>query len=212
MINNKADFIKVIPVGMLETNCSLILNPATRVLFIIDPGGEGGRILREIDSFQDVSAYKIVLTHAHFDHITAAGQVADALKLDRVYLHKNDIPLYTSPDNAYPPYFPPAQNLPMPVSEFESEPGLRILFCPGHTPGGLSYYFNELETVVAGDTLFYMGIGRTDFPGGNYKSLEDSILNQLYHLPDDTRVICGHGADTTIGFEKKNNPYVPFRK
>ena len=81
--------------------------------------------------------------------------------------------------------------------------------CPGHTPGGVSFYFKELNTVAAGDTLFYCGIGRTDFPGGNSDEITDSIRNRLYHLPDATRVIAGHGSDTTIGFEKKHNHYIP---
>ncbi|MBQ7401306.1 MAG: MBL fold metallo-hydrolase, partial [Lentisphaeria bacterium] len=95
--------IKVIPVGMLETNCVLIKNPASNILYVIDPGGEPQKILRKIDEFENVSAVRIVLTHAHFDHISGAGQVAQALNLDRVYVGKKDIPLYLSPDNAYPP-------------------------------------------------------------------------------------------------------------
>lgn len=201
--------IKVIPVGMLETNCVLIKNPASNILYVIDPGGEPQKILRKIDEFENVSAVRIVLTHAHFDHISAAGQVAQAMNLDRVYVGKKDIPLYLSPDNAYPPYFPPAENLPQPDSDFPKDEALTIIPCPGHTPGGVSFYFKELNTVAAGDTLFYCGIGRTDFPGGNYDEITDSIRNRLYHLPDETRVIAGHGSDTTIGFEKKHNHYIP---
>ena len=202
-------YIQVIPVGMLETNCVLIQNPVSNILYVIDPGGDAPKILRKIQEFQNISAYRIVLTHAHFDHISAAGQVAEALNLNRVYVGSKDIPLYKSPDNAYPPYFPPAEYLPAPDSSFPCDEGLTIIPCPGHTPGGVSFYFNELHTVAAGDTLFYCGIGRTDFPGGNYDEITDSIRNRLYHLPDDTRVIAGHGADTTIGFEKKHNHYIP---
>lgn len=203
------NFIKTIPVGMLETNCVLIKNPASGILYVIDPGGEAAKILRKIKEFEQTSECRIMLTHAHFDHITAAGEVAKALKLDHVYVGAKDIPLYLSPDNAYPPYFPPAQNLPEPLSTFPEDSGLTILPCPGHTPGGVSFYFEELKTVAAGDTLFYRGIGRTDFPGGSMEQITDSIRNTLYRLPDDTRVIAGHGADTTIGFEKKHNLYIP---
>ena len=202
-------YIQVIPVGMLETNCVLIQNPASNILYIIDPGGEAQKILRKIAEFENVTAYRIILTHAHFDHISAAGQVAEALNLDRLYVNAADIPLYLSPDNAYPPYFPAAKDLPRPDSNFPEDKGLIIIPCPGHTPGGASFYFTELHTVAAGDTLFYCGIGRTDFPGGNYEQITDSIRNRLYQLPDDTRVIAGHGSDTTIGFEKKHNYYIP---
>lgn len=208
-MSDSEQYIKVIPVGMLETNCVLILNPASRILYVIDPGGDAAKILRKIEAFEQVKEYRIVLTHAHFDHITAAGQVAQKLNLDRVYVGKNDIPLYLSPDNAYPPYFPPAQDLPEPDSAFPSDDGLTIIPCPGHTPGGVSFYFEALKTVAAGDTLFYRGIGRTDFPGGDFDQITDSIRNRLYHLPDETRVIAGHGADTTIGYEKKHNLYIP---
>lgn len=202
-------YVKVVPVGMLETNCVLIQNPASGILYVIDPGGEPAKILRKIADFENVKEYRIILTHAHFDHITAAGQVAQHLKLSKVYLGAKDIPLYLSPDNAYPPYFPPAQDLPEPDSTFPTDEGLKIIPCPGHTPGGVSFYFEQLKTVAAGDTLFYRGIGRTDFPGGNMDQITDSIRNRLYHLPDDTRVIAGHGSDTTIGYEKKHNLYIP---
>ncbi len=202
-------YIKSIPVGTLETNCVLIKNPVSNILYVIDPGGEPLKILRKIAEFGDVSAVRIFLTHAHFDHISAAGPVARNLKLDRVFVEKKDIPLYLSPDNAFPPYFPPAENLPQPDSSFPEDDGLTIIPCPGHTPGGVAFYFKDLSTVAAGDTLFYGCIGRTDFPGGNMEDITDSIRNRLYLLPDDTRVISGHGSDTTIGFEKKHNPYVP---
>ena len=85
---------------------------------------------------------------------------------------------------------------------------MRTIPCPGHSPGGSAYYFPELATVFSGDTLFLASIGRTDLPGGNEEELLDSVREGLFKLPDDTRVVPGHGPFTSIGYEKKNNPYV----
>ncbi len=200
--------ISVLPVGMIQTNCVLVNVPDSGILYIADPGGVGDRIIREARKFSGIKEVRILLTHAHFDHIYAAGEIAAEFGLDTVYLHPDDNILYSSPENCMPPYFPPAENLPKTKWFPPEDSDLQIIKSPGHTPGGVAYYFPELKTVLAGDTLFYQGIGRTDFPGGDFKTIMESIKERLFLLPDDTRVIAGHGPDTTIGFEKRNNPYL----
>ncbi len=207
-MNRNQKHITVLPVGMLQTNCVLVNPPDSSILYIVDPGGDGERIIREAKVFEGITEYRILLTHAHFDHIYAAGQVAEAFGLKKICLHPEDLPLYRSPENAMPPYFPPAENLPETGWFPPEDSNLQILKTPGHTPGGVSYYFPALQTVLAGDTLFYCGIGRTDFPGGSYEEIVKSVKECLFLLPDETLVIAGHGPDTTIGYEKRNNPYI----
>lgn len=209
MPQNEKEFIRILPVGMLETNCVLVGIPGSPVLYIVDPGADSDRILRAVRAFQDVTEYRILLTHAHFDHIGATGGIARELNIPCVFLAPQDHPIYHSPDNCMPPYVPAAEDLPE-VKPFPSAaklPGVSILPCPGHSPGGSAFYFPELQTVLSGDSLFYQSIGRTDFPGGDAQTLLRSVREQLFTLPDDTRVIPGHGPDTTIGFEKQHNPF-----
>ena len=193
-------------VGLLEVNCNLVQLPGSRILYVIDPGGDWKLIQAEAKTF-DFDEAVILFTHAHVDHIAAAGAIADALHVARAYLNPADKPIYYSKGNTIGNYIPAAENLPDTVWPPE-EPRMRTIPCPGHSPGGSAYYFPELDTVFSGDTLFFESIGRTDLPGGSEKQLLDSVHKQLFNLPDDTIVVPGHGPSTSIGFEKKNNPYV----
>ena len=197
---------KSVVVGLLEVNCCLVQLPDSRTLYIIDPGGDWKLIQAEAKTF-DFDEAVILFTHAHVDHIAAAGPVADALHITRVYLNPADLPIYNSKSNTVGNYIPAAENLPDTIWPPE-DPRFRVLPCPGHSPGGSSYYFPELAMVFSGDTLFFSSIGRVDLPGGNEDDLLDSVRKQLFILPDDTRVVPGHGPFTSIGYEKKNNPYV----
>lgn len=197
---------KTVTVGLLEVNCCLVRLPSSRTLYVIDPGGDWKLIEAEAKSF-DYDEAVILFTHAHVDHISAAGAVADALHVTKVYLNPADKPIYYSPGNTVGNYIPAAENLPDTIWPPE-DPRMLVLPCPGHSPGGAAYYFPELDTVFSGDTLFFSSIGRTDLPGGSEKQLLDSVRKQLFNLPDDTRVVPGHGPFTSIGYEKKNNPYV----
>lgn len=196
--------INFFPVGIIETNCILIQLREHSRLYIIDPGGEGDRILSRINEFQYDDAV-ILLTHAHFDHIHAAGQVARALQAP-VYLNPPDAGIYRSPLNEYPPYLTAATDLPDTVWPLE-DPEIEVIPCPGHTPGGVAYYFRNAGVVCSGDTLFYMSVGRSDFPGGDFSALMVSVRERLFHLPGNTRVLPGHGAETSISFETAHNPY-----
>lgn len=202
-----SDFpFKHITVGLLEVNCCLVQLPGSRTLYVIDPGGDWKLIQAEAKKL-DFDEAVILFTHAHVDHIAAAGPIAEALHITRVYLHPEDRFIYLSRSNTVGNYIPAAENLPDTTWPPE-DPRIRVLPCPGHSPGGVSYYFPELATVFSGDTLFFSSVGRVDLPGGDEDELLDSIRDQLFRLPDDTRVVPGHGPFTSIGYEKTHNPYV----
>ena len=197
--------IKTITVGELDENCYLVqIKPGER-LFVIDPGAEPQRIASAISVF-DTSEIVIMFTHGHFDHIGAADALVKQFGIQKCYLNSRDRELFYSPDNAWPPYIPPAKSLPQ-VDGSLSFPECEIIFTPGHTPGGVSFYFKDIPALFSGDTLFAGSVGRTDFPGGSTSDLLKSIQEKLMKLPDDTPVYPGHGPATTIGREKEVNPY-----
>lgn len=197
--------IKSVTVGELGENCYIVQTEAGGRVFVIDPGAEPERILSALTVF-DASEIVILFTHGHFDHIGAAGELVNKMGIKKCYLNSRDRELFYSKDNAWPPYIPPAENLPEVYGNM-SFPECEIIFTPGHTPGGVSFYFKQLNALFAGDTLFAGSVGRTDFPGGNTGDLIRSIQDRLMVLPDDTDVYPGHGPATTIGREKATNPY-----
>ena len=193
-------------VGMLDVNCYLVPVKESRRLYIIDPGGDAQTVIAAAKKF-DYDEAVILLTHAHVDHISAVGEVADALAVSKVYVHKNDDALYKSPNNHLQPYIPAAKNLPevtdsIPGNDFE------VIETPGHTQGGVCFYFKQIPAVFVGDTIFNNSVGRSDLPGGNHDQLISSIKNKLMTLPDDLKLYPGHGQPTTVGSEKKLNPYL----
>lgn len=202
-----APAILSVTVGVFETNCYLVYPVEKGPLYIIDPGGDAEKIIEAASHFPDPSEKMILFTHAHVDHITAAGEVASALDISDVYLHPADLVLYNSPENALVPFIPAAHDLPHvqwpPQTELFS-----IIPTPGHTPGGVCYYFESINALFSGDTLFSSSIGRTDLPGGDYDSIIKSIRSKLLPLPDDLKVFPGHGEHTTIGIERSFNPYL----
>ncbi len=204
---NTAPTILVETVGVFETNCYFVYPKKEGTLYIIDPGGDEEKLLETLATFHDVKQYQILLTHAHVDHISGAGAVAKKKGLSSVYLHPADLPLYNSPENALLPYLPPAKNLP-PAHWAPEMTDFTIITTPGHTPGGVCYYFESLNALFSGDTLFSGSVGRTDLPGGDYDSLMKSIRQKLMILPEKLAVFPGHGEQTTIGIEKSFNPYL----
>jgi hydroxyacylglutathione hydrolase len=199
---------KSIIVGPFEVNCYLAWNPGTRTCLILDPGDDADEIVEEIQTLE-LQPVGILLTHAHVDHIRGVGPVASRLDIP-VWVHPADRALYASPDNALNPWLPKAENLP-PISDVpNSLPGLEFtaIHTPGHTPGGVCYYFANSAILFSGDSLFAASVGRSDLPGGNHETLITSITSQLLGLPPETKVHCGHGPSTTIGQEKTSNPFL----
>lgn len=201
---------EVIPVGAYAANCTILWQDP-EAAWLIDPGADGDDLLQRLQELK-LKLGVVVLTHAHFDHISAVNEIVKVFPVP-VYLHEADQSIAFSPLNSmypYSPTFPPAT---LDVNKKHGDTiecgGVvaEIIHTPGHTPGGWSLYFKAEDLLVAGDTLFAGSVGRTDFPGGSSRVLSQS-LKSLTKLPPHTKVICGHGPMTTIAREIRNNPYL----
>lgn len=201
---------EVLPIGPYEANCVILWNDPEQA-WVIDPGADSEVILGFMKK-RGLKAGVVVLTHGHFDHVSAVNEILAQFPVS-VYLHPDDAAFAFSPLNAMPPYHPTAKPATLKTDKDDGDTlevgGLTATFIltPGHTPGGWCLFFEKDKVLVSGDTLFAGSVGRTDFPGGSWAALESS-LQRLKTLPDDTRVICGHGLSTTIGNEKRSNPYL----
>lgn len=200
--------IKTIPVGQLEANCYVVMDEDSAEAIIVDPGDEPDRIL-EIAEGLDVKY--IVLTHAHFDHVGAVEDIKEATDA-QIALHQADMPVYeTVQDHAgywgfnMPPLPKPDVFLNEGDEIYIGQAKLTVIHTPGHSPGSICLYSDQ-GFVLTGDTLFAGSIGRTDFPGGSYKSIRESF-RKLMGLPAGTNVLSGHGPASTIGTEKSDNMF-----
>ena len=192
--------------GELGNNCYLVPGPVTGKLYIIDPADEAHVIVEAAKKYTYNEAV-ILLTHAHVDHIQACGKVAEALGIRKLYLHEGDHKLYWSKENALLPYLPAVEDQ-IEDSPYEANEDFEVIHTPGHTPGGVCLLFKEYNTLFTGDTLFQNSIGRTDFPGGDYEDLLSSIREKLLTLDEGLKICPGHMGSSTIGAEKRSNPYL----
>ena len=205
--------IESFPVGPLQCNCTILGDSATGEAIVIDPGEEITRIHTRLTKL-GLKVMQILITHAHIDH------VGGALKLKRltgapILLNENDLPLLQMMEQQAgwlgvdtPETEAPDASLQdgMKIG-LDTVPG-HVIHTPGHTQGSVCLLFAPLNLLVAGDTLFAGSIGRTDLPGGNSRQIIDSIHSRLMVLPEETRVLPGHGGLTTIGEEKERNPFL----
>lgn len=190
-----------VPVGPLRVNCYLLAAEGAPEAAVIDPGDEAEAILaRARDEGLQVRA--VLLTHAHWDHIGAVAEVAEATGAP-VMLHRADQPLL---DAWSPRPVQPACFLDQGDEVRVGAVRLQVLHTPGHTPGGLCFLAGR--HLFTGDTLFAGAVGRWDFPGGSEAALRRSLRERILVLPDDLSVHPGHGPDTTIGDERRDNPYL----
>jgi glyoxylase-like metal-dependent hydrolase (beta-lactamase superfamily II) len=204
--------IRKTQVGMTQTNCYIVGCEETQQGVVIDPGGEGERILREVERSELTIRY-VLITHAHFDHIGASAAVVEATGA-QLALHPEDKPLLESGGGAsrwglnFEPSPPP--DIELADGDVIKAGTLRfqVLHTPGHSPGGVTFYEANQGVAFDGDLLFENGVGRTDLPGGDRRTLMHSIKEVLFKLPDETVIYSGHGPKTTIGQEKRANPWV----
>lgn len=206
-------FRETFPVGPLQCNCTIFGDLAAHEAIVIDPGEEISRIHRRLTEL-GLKLTQILITHAHIDHI------GGALKLKRltgapILLNENDLPLLKMMDmqagwlgvetpETEAPDGSLADGLRVGLESFPAQ----VVHTPGHTQGSVCLYFKPLDLLVAGDTLFAGSIGRTDLPGGDGRQILQSIHHRLLVLPEKTVVLPGHGPMTTIGEEKRRNPFL----
>jgi glyoxylase-like metal-dependent hydrolase (beta-lactamase superfamily II) len=198
-------------VGPLQVNCFILADEKTKEAVVIDPGDDAQAILKIIKE-KDLKVKYIVNTHAHFDHVGANKAIKEATGAE-LLLHEADAPLLAAAANqsrsfGMDPVSSPAADRYVKQGDVltAGEVSLKVLHTPGHTPGGISLL--EEGLVFTGDALFAGSIGRADFPGGDLLTLIRSIRTQLMTLPDNTKVFSGHGPATTIGEERRENPFL----
>ena len=207
--------IKTLPVGPIMANCFIIGCDTTRKGAIVDPGDEAGHILSTVNQLGLTISY-IINTHGHFDHVSANADVKAATNAP-ILIHKADAPMLGHLSETAATFGLRVKNSPAPDQFLEDgqkiqigEIVLEVLHTPGHTLGGVSLFDGNAHLFV-GDTLFAGSVGRTDFPGGDFGTLKRSIREKLFTLDDDVKVHAGHGPDTTVGIERRTNPFVGMR-
>lgn len=205
--------VKRLVLGIVRTNCYILYHETAKKAVVIDPAADSRRIIEELTAME-VSLQAVLLTHGHFDHMLAADSLRkeyhvpvcvlceDAKLLQSPRLNCSELFLHMSYGIGADEELADGQRL----SYLDG--ALKVIATPGHTAGSCCYYAEEEKLLFSGDTLFQGSVGRTDLPTGQASQLPVSIKEKLFVLPEDTLVLSGHGEETTIGEEKKYNPYV----
>ena len=206
--------VKIVPVTAFAQNCSIVWDSESKEAVLIDAGGEPEKLQKEVQEL-GLIVKALWLTHGHLDHAGAVGALTKLWNVPVIGPHKEDAFWLDMIQDVSARYgFP----IPEPVVGNQWLEGGEVLelgnekfevrFAPGHTPGHVIFYNENNGVLWTGDVLFKESIGRTDFPRGNHQQLIDSIHRECFSLPDETQFISGHGPISTIGHEKKYNPFV----
>lgn len=200
-----------LPTGPLEVNCYIVGSETTSRAVVFDPGGDADRILSLLAE-KGLELGWVINTHGHFDHIGANGDLLAHKKVE-LMIHADDVDLLARANDQARMFGMSSPSSPAPTRLLEEGEDLvlddmqfQIFHVPGHSPGSLCFLIDDI--LIGGDTIFAGSIGRTDLPGGNHQQLIDHITSKLLVLPDNVHVCPGHGPMTTIGWEKRNNPFL----
>jgi hydroxyacylglutathione hydrolase len=203
---------EIVVVGPLEVNCLILGCEETGEGVVVDAGDDAGQIIAAVER-HGLAIGQVINTHGHFDHVGANRRVVERFGA-RLLIHEADAPLLDRAAAVAKAYGIHGENSPKPDAFLEDgmeisfgKYRMKVLHTPGHTQGGCSFYLEAEHMVITGDTLFADSIGRTDLPGGSHEQLFASIRTKLFTLPDDVDAYPGHGPKTTIGHEKRHNPY-----
>lgn len=204
---------EIFPVGPLQCNCSIIGDEVSREAMVIDPGDDIAQVLAIIRK-HNLQVKQIVITHAHIDHVGGAMKLRAATGAP-ILLNENDYALLKMLDEqaawigmAAPGKVEIDQSITTGDSVKAGNHQASVLHTPGHTEGSICLYFPAEKIVISGDTLFAGSIGRTDLPGGSMQKIMKSLRGTVLALPDETKVVPGHGELTTIGEERESNPWL----
>jgi hydroxyacylglutathione hydrolase len=213
MADNRSMILETFPVGPLQCNCTIVGDEASREAMVIDPGDNIPDILARL-ARHGLTLKQIVVTHGHIDHVGGAQKLKMATgapvlmnEKDLEQLKMMDVQagwLGIAPPEVAPPDVSAEEGMVVGIANHAAH----VIFTPGHTQGSICLHFVPENLLVAGDTLFAGSIGRTDLPGGDSRQILRSIHDRLLVLPDDTRVIPGHGQGTVIGLERERNPFL----
>jgi hydroxyacylglutathione hydrolase len=202
--------IEQLPLGPIQANCFILACEETKEAVVIDPGDEADKILMALAK-KALKVKNIINTHGHFDHVGANRRLKEVTGA-KLMIHSQDVPLLSQSAASAKAWGMRSDDSPAPDRVLEEGDiikfgnlSLKVIHTPGHTRGGISLYGHG--AVFVGDTLFSGSVGRTDFPGGDYDTLIKSIQQKIFGLPEDTKVYPGHMGPTTVGTEKRNNPF-----
>ncbi len=202
---------EVIAVGPLETNCYVVYCQDSLECAVVDPGAEADRIFQLIAQ-KSLKPALILNTHGHIDHIGANKDIKEKFNIP-LYIHSADSPMLENVQQSEMAIFLGAMDSPSPDHLLNDgdkikvgKSFLQVIHTPGHSPGSVSFLGDGF--LLSGDTLFFGGVGRTDLPGGSWKDMESSIKNKILTMPDEMIVLPGHGPFTTVGQEKRANPFI----
>lgn len=201
-----------IPVGEVGTNCYLLKREDCEECILIDPGADADRIVKLVEK-HEAKVVAIFLTHGHYDHMMAIDELRERYGV-KVYVSENDRELMSDARMNFSMFV--GRNISRVPDLFIEDneelqfAGIKLLAIatPGHTAGSMCFYIKDENVLISGDTLFRASVGRTDLPTGDHKVLIESIKSRLMTLPDDTKVLPGHGFSTTIGYERENNMFI----